>query len=300
MPVVASRVGLLDLPLAAGAVNAPINDPTVDGLLGYIRHWLKWALDAKFATMTEPPLRDPNDPTSTADACPLANLYFADPSLLVDRFKKPALFGWWDERSKRVQFTTVKDLRVRTIHVLYVFDRIKGTDKASKELGGVDGLTRYAGLLATVDAVMLRAFSRFSHPTYQPSQTGFAAGADIRRALSLHALEYLGGQPFGLSEIDTETVREAASGAGGGRHLKDGGVNEIYPCLRCSFTVTDVIGVDTLNLLDEGGTAPDDTGDVFVTLRVAENDLDDPLTLIDGVVPGDFGNMEDPTPCVLS
>ena len=289
MPKVDSLVGPLALPAVAGATDATIDDPVVSGLLAYVAHWIKWGLDARLATMTAPPCRDPEDPLSVADACPDANRFDTDPSLLVESFNKPALFAWWDGRDVYQQFTTVKTVRVRGIQFLYVFDKIVDSDGPS-DTSGISGQTRWAGLLNIVAALMQRAFSRYRHPTFTPPGLGIAAGADIRNALQIKAIAYEGGQPLGLAELDAETVRAAAGAAGSQRATAEGGISVVYPCLRFSMKVTEPVGLDTFLDIDAGDPSPDDTGDLFGTLRGAENDLDNPLTFLDGILPGDDGS----------
>jgi hypothetical protein len=288
VPSATSQVGLLQLPIAAGATDATLADPVVDGLLAYVAHWIKWGLDAKLATMTAPPCKDPGDVTAVADACPTANRFGTDPSLLVESFNKPALFCWWDGRDSVKQFTIVKSMRVRGIQFLYVFDAIKDSDGPSDpDATGIEAKVRWAGLLNVVASLMQRAFTRYSHPTFTPSTTGAATGADIRVSLGLTDLLYEGGQPLGLGEMITEAVRQAASAAGSRQTTEEGGFSVIYPCLRFSAKVTELIGDDEFNDLDNGGTAPDDTGDIFVTLRGAESDLGDPVDIVVGIIPSD-------------
>ena len=253
--------------------------------MAYVAHWIKWGLDAKLATMTAPPCKDPDDVTAVANACPTANRFGVDPSLLVEQFNKPALFCWWDGRDERKPLTIVKTTRVRGIQFLYVFDALRDSDGPSDT--GVEASARWAGLLNVVASLMHRAFVRYSHPTFTPSTTGAAAGADIRISLGLTSLLYEGGQPLGLGELDAEAVRQAASAAGSRQTTREGGFSVIYPCLRFSAKVTELIGADEFNDLDNGGTAPDDTGDIFVTLRGAELDLGDPVDIVTGIIPSD-------------
>lgn len=269
MPSPDTLVGGIPIPVPAGATDQPIVDVTVDGLLGYLGFWVKFALDGKLATMTAPPV---------PDACPVANRRRQNPSSLVARFNKPALFAWWNGKSVTKPWTTLKDVRQRDIQVLYVFDRIVDAD----------ALERYAGLIGAVDAAWNRAISRRAHPSYAPP--GCRLGTPIAVALNLNDLSYLGGQEGFLAEQATSSARQAAVQTGPVR-LGKGSANGItsgYPSLLGTFRVLEEVGVDTT--LDT-----DAQGDVLFHASIVNGDPASPLALdqrylesLDAVDPGDL------------
>lgn len=264
MPIVDSTVANLPIPVAAGTQDAPIVDPTVAGLLDYLGFWLRYALNSKLGTMTAPPV---------ADACPVANRYTVNPSSLVARFNKPALFVWWDGKSVVKPFTTIKDVRQRDFQALYVFDRV-----GSDTIAGQDARARYAGLISTVDATFLRAISRRAHPGYAPA--GFRAGTPIGVILGVNAIDYLGGQEGFLQELPAPSARNAAVQTGPTK-LSRGNANGIlqgYPCLRAVFRVVEECGADT-------ETAADEAPDMLFMPQLGGGDPADPLPLDNRYLP---------------
>jgi hypothetical protein len=262
VPSIATFVGPLAIPVVPGAADAPILDPTVAGLLDYLAYWSKLALDPVLATMTAPPV---------PDTCPVANRFAVNPAKLVQRFSRPALFLWWDNKSIVRPFTTTKDVRQRDLQALYVFDRI-----TTDTINGNDAPTRYAGLIGALDAAWARAVSRRNHPQY--ALPGFRVNTPIAVQLALNDLKYLGGQEGALQELVTASARAAAvTTVGSPAKLQRGSANgilQVYPCLRGVFRVVEEVGVDT--------PQPSDlTPDVLFQARVAggEGDPNDPLDL---------------------
>lgn len=258
MPIVDSTVGRVPVPLPPGPADAPIVDPTVAGLLDYLAFWAKYALEPKLLTMTAPPV---------TDACPVASRYPVNPSSLVARFNRPALFVWWDGKSIIRPWTTVKDVRQRDFQALYVFDRV-----ASDTVAGEDARIRYAGLISALDAAWARAISRRNHPNYQPP--GFRANTPIGIILGVNAIDYLGGQEGFLQELSTSSARAQAVQTGPPRLSRGNaiGILQGYPCLRSVFRVVEEIGVDTPTPAD---TAPD----LLYTPSVVSGDPLNPLAL---------------------
>lgn len=279
MPTVDTFVGNLEVPVPAGDTDAGIPDPTVDGLLPYLAFWTQYTLNAKLATMTAPPV---------PDACPPANQYARNPSKLVARFNRPALFLWWNGKSVVKPFTTIKDVRTRDLNALYVFDRI-----ASDTTAGADAIDRYRGLISTVEAAWVRAISRRAHPGYAPPGApgggNWPAGTPIAIALGLNDLNYLGGTEGWLAEFPTASARESAVQTGPTR-LKRGltqGMLQGYPSLLGVFRVVEEVGVDQavpadtaaeLFLMPSVGTDPTNTlplDDRFFGVDAIDTDPDD-------------------------
>ncbi len=231
MPTVDTFIGGLEVPVPAGAIDAPIPDPTVDGLLPYLAFWVQYVLNPKLATMTAPPV---------TDACPVANRFGHNPAKLVERITPPALFGWWNGKSVVKSWTTIKDVRQRDLNFLYVFPRIASDTGQS----GIKAVERYRGLISTVDAAWTRAISRRSHPGY--AAPGFQPGTPIAIILGLNDIGYLGGQEGFLAEFPSASAREAAVQTGPTK-LKRGstrGIVQGYPSLLGTFRVLEEVGVD--------------------------------------------------------
>lgn len=260
----ASTVATLALPAPVGAGDAPIVDPTVNGLLSYLAYWIQYTLNPVLAVMSAPPV---------ADACPTANRYACNPSSLVARYMAPALFAWWDGKSTTKQWTTMKDVRTRDIRVMYIFDRVASDTKSA-----VDARIRYAGLISTVDAAFTKAISRRAHPSYPSS--GFRPGTPIGVMLGLTEIDYVGGQELFLAGLPTASARAAAVQPSGPARLNRGdsvGVVQGYPALAAVFRVVEVCGPDTV--------LPGDTmGDLFLDPTVGD-DPSAPLALDERLLP---------------
>lgn len=221
---VASNIGGVTLPLAAGTINDASNDAAADLIGQYARHWLKAMLDARLAVQT---------PTS-ADACPATNVYSWNPEEVWqrDEIGKPAMFVWQSGQSTIIDRTLVYSYRQRPMSLYYIF----------AEMHMPSAMTMRAGLMQDVDAVLVRAFDRLSHPTF--SFGGYPQGENIRGMLTGKledfGVEYLGGEPQLLAAIP---------GGAGGRGLDDyGRVQRVYIGLLGQLTVFERINLDTFSL----------------------------------------------------
>lgn len=271
MPTVDSFVGPLQLPAPAGEQDAPIQDATAAALVDYCAFWLQWGLNAKLATMTRPR----QDSATPLDASPVANRYTTAPSALYLTRKLPALFVWWDGTSKEVQYSITQWMNVRDFKVLWIFERISGSD--APEL-----LQRYSGLIATANALFARAFDRLAHPGYTLAGSGFAAGTDIRTMFSLRGVEYEGGQEGFLKELPQKSARDITISAGK-RSLDaaQGGIVSGYPALFAKIRTWEDIGLDHVSDPDDvlrDGSLGITTGGTPVMTRV--------LPAPDGTEPG--------------
>ncbi len=239
MPSASNTVGLLSLPVPAGAQDSALDDPTLMGLLAYLGHWLGVSLDAKFAA-----LRGTN--ATTAGACPTANRFPWDPSTYFVRGDQkggseashfPALYAWRIGRPQFLPYSSVQDLRKQTIGVAYVFD----------ELTLPGGWTRRSGVLSAVDGVFFSAVSRCYHPTF--GLNGAPAGTPIAVSLRLSGpgLTYDGGEQTMLAPVPGQSL---ARGAG-----QDGHVLRAYPTLRAQFTVYEL--VTAFEAEDPGDVVPE-------------------------------------------
>src|SRR5262249_59907819 len=109
-----SRGGGLVLPIPAGALNADLVDPTLDGLGDFLRFMLRHDLNARLATIEG----------TSADALPPENLFLYDPATYFVRNQIPALYVWWSGRATRVPWRLAYDVRMRRVSALYGFDEI--------------------------------------------------------------------------------------------------------------------------------------------------------------------------------
>lgn len=178
---VSAKVGALDIPIQSGGVKERLSDPLVDKLLDFSAFVIKNALDAKLHDLLG---------TST-DAVPEKNRFPYNP--LEPRGKHrvlspPALFVWWNGRSKISKHSSIYYMRERELRLLYVFPELPQTAE----------LERRAGLLNAVDACLHQASFWMGHDEY-------GSGASIRSQLGYPCMtewEYLGGEPgrFGIDE----------------------------------------------------------------------------------------------------
>jgi hypothetical protein len=275
MPSVDSDVASFSLPVPAGAVDADLPDPTIDGLLAYIGFWIKWGLDAKLATMTRPPV---------TDACPVASRYGVNPAALVARFNPPALFCWWDDKSKSGQASTIRLTRERALQVVYIFGLVKAADIQSDSMRIV-----LRGLISAVDAILFRAFDRKGHTGYAPP--GFPLDTDIRVALDLNEVTYDGGQEIFLPEFVTASTRQLSGATAAAASKQGKGIQNIYPALRGTVRVQEDVGRDTA--LDPGDVTPE----LLATIKGnTEGGVDDAMEIMQRYLTRPDGTEEFPLP----
>lgn len=275
MPLVDTTVGPLPLPAPAGTAQAPLVDETVARLIDYCAFWLNDQLNAKIATMTSPSVPKAV-PVTTLGASP-TNVYANPPDALYLKRKLPALFIWWNGNSKSQWFSTVRRSRVRTLSLLYVFERVKNVDNEAV----------WAGLTATCDAIMHRAFDRRSHPNYTYPTSGFGPGTDIRIMNNWLDVEYNGGSPGFLKETAGESMRQIAGSSGNQRKLNaQGGIQAMYPALSATITVEEEVGTDT------NFDPTDVLHDVGVTISAAEGQ-DDAEPFLERILHEPDGSGED-------
>lgn len=271
MPTVDSLVGPLPLPAPAGAPNAEFPEPTTAFLLSYLRFWLKWGLDTKIRSMTQPPVHD---------AVPVANAYTNSPSATYLTRKLPALFVYWNGKSKNEHYSTVRLMRVRDFAVLYTFEKLIGPEVVS----------RWSGLVSSVDAIFSRAFDRLAHPAYTIDGS-HPAGQDIRDMFSWMGVEYSGGSEGFLQPTPEAAMRELTTAAGrAGANKAQGGIQEGYPSFLGTVRIWEEIGRD--QPLD-----PEDLNhDGTATLAGGEGTGDVEPNLLERILPAPDGTseLEDP------
>ncbi len=274
MPGPANRVGLLELPLAAGEANSEIDDPTVSGLLDYFSHWIRASLNTKLANLAG----------TSADAVPTANRFPWGPERGFVRGAQdgavnpfPALYVWWTGKSQRRAYSSLKDIRRREIGIAWLYD----------DLVYPGAMTRRHGLLASVDAALENACSLKYHPSY--SYNGGKAGQAITVSLKLagDGLNYLGGQATRWAAIPGDGAANA--GLQGGR---DAGHNiRAYPVLDATVEVFELVEQFMPN-------DPEDVGrEILTTLSTADQGSpDDAIEIMQRYLPKPDGTEPFPNP----
>jgi hypothetical protein len=172
MPTYDSAVGALELPLAPGAQDTPIDDPVVAGLGDYLRFCIRYDLNQKLANLRG----------TSADAVPAGNLFGWNPLEPSATFLRsrgagqpsplPALYVW-GSKGRTVAQTIVYDVEERDIGILWVFD----------EIVVPEGLEDRYGLRNAVAKAIGRAISLRAHPAYR--YNGGPAGVPIALSLGL-------------------------------------------------------------------------------------------------------------------
>lgn len=258
MPTATSTVGPLDMPLPAGATESAVDDPTLSGLARYLAFWLNLDLNTKLANL----------PGTSSTAVPVDNVFLWDPGKYFVRGRGdgasspiPALYLWRMGRSQYARYSTVYDMRLSTIGLLWAFDELVLPGSFED---------RY-GLVGAADASLFRAVQLGYHPSYTP--VGGRAGTHIAVALSLcaHGVLYDGGEQGLLSPIPEATE---ARGVGG-----DGPVLRAYPSLRGTFRVWERVN-GYLPL------ATDAAPELAVTMGVTDGDPSAPLPFFQRYLPG--------------
>lgn len=269
MPSLSSTVGAEPIPVPSGTANSRIADVAVDGLLAYLGHWIKYALDPKLAVLLGP------DPAlQITDACPTANRFAYDPKgwwvQCILNTKLPGLWIW-RKSWKRIEYSTLYSWRESTIGLLYAFPEVLGPR----------GLPTWTAIPEVVDAAVTRAHQRGSHPTFaycdKPAGTFFP-----------HTITAPGVLRW--QYLDSTQALEAAgpatgSGAGG---MPDIGLEQyVYMTLRGTIVLHEKVLNDTL--LD-----PDDVNNgIAVGISVNEQgDMNSPLHLMDRAFPGPDGSSD--------
>jgi hypothetical protein len=194
------QVGALTLPVpVASPTTAKLTDPVVEAILDYLAWSLNTDLSMRLAQLTG---------TSTT-AVPTANRFTFDPFEPRGhsvRRPVPALFVWWDGTSTPYPFSQLHNGRQRTISVMYIFD----------ELPALAEMDRRSGLMAAVEASVVKALDRRHHPSY--SYNSMPLGTPIDESVGdAHQWDvaYLGGQGIqrvGIDDTSTTPALDRPSG----------------------------------------------------------------------------------------
>ena len=213
MPSEASAVGALDLPIAAGSVGEKVSDPLIDAILDFASFYIKDVLDDKLKNILPSGMM--------VDAVPTENRFDfnpTEPQGIQIKLPVPALFVWWEGKSRVHEQTVIYCYQQRPIEIMYVFP----------ELPQLTELKRRSGLLSSVDAAMHKMSKRQLHSSYAYNEK--PAGMGISQAIApidVVSWSYVGGVPgrFGIGE-----------GVGAERRVKKNSGRD-YPALRGQFNV---------------------------------------------------------------
>lgn len=257
MPTAINAVGPLELPLDPGPINTAIDDPVVTGLLDYLAFWLRASLNAKLANLHG----------TSGDAAPVKNRFPWDPATYFVRGRQdgaaspfPALYVWWTGKSTTVPYSILKEARMRTIGVCWIFD----------ELTLPGALEDRHGLRAAVDAVISTAISLGHHPAY--GLNGARPGSPLAVSLNLcaHGMRYDGGTQGLMAAIPGTGAANAGLAAG----RDTGHVVRAYPTLQGMIQVWE--RVEQFAPADPGDVAPE----ILATVATnGEGSVDDAETV---------------------
>jgi hypothetical protein len=245
-------IGLMEIPLRSEGANTSIADPTITGLLDYIRFWIVDGLQQK--------ITDPND--TQPDPLPASNVFDYDPGgnwvrNLNEAGQKaiPALYMWQTGASKVDLWTIVQYKRSRTLKLMYI----------AQPIFGPDGSSVFSGLASSVDAILTKSYARGRHPDY--GYSGAARGTPIGVSLNLLGWKYDGGEVGVMAPIPEVSARP---GSPSGGNLID-----YYPALRGQLTVHELVGLEELDESDRMAEIP------FSANVNDPADANGPLTVLD-------------------
>jgi hypothetical protein len=257
MPSASSNVGPLTLPLAPGAPDSAVDDPTVSGLADYLRFCIRFDLNAKLANLSG----------TSADAVPAGNVFLwnpLQPGALFTRGRGdgaanpfPALYVWGG-RGRMSEQTLVYDAEERDIGLVWLFD----------ELLLPGALVDRSGLRNAVIKSIERAISRRAHPAY--SYQGGPTGVPIAVSLGLS------GRGILLTACDQGMLSPVPSTIGAAQ-ASDQPAVRAFPAVMATLQVCERVQAP--------GPVPADVGDVYFTPALGGPDPLDPLILPTRLLP---------------
>lgn len=255
-----SNIGLLPLPVPAGAEADALPDPLVLALLDYLGFWLRTMLDVKLLSMGGAVPERPEE--NHASAAPLANLfpYNPEPGQIWRRNPKPALYLWWSGRSRTEIKTLAYRNRIREISFLWIWCETQAPQNDE---------IRY-GTLAAVDGIVRMAIEEGYHPEY--GYNGAALGTPIWRSAGLVDLVCGESAPGVLAPIPETGNRLSES---------PGQILNYYPAVKGSFTIAERIGRIS------GAEAPQVNEELEQTVTTNESaDTAGGVEVVELIVPG--------------
>lgn len=274
MPTTTNSVGLLTLPVPAGALNTALDDPTLTGLIDYLAFWLRAALNTKLANLQG----------TAADAVPATHRFPWDPASYFVRGDQdgeanpfPALYCWWQGRGVRERITLLKSARRRELGVCWVFE----------ELVLPGALTDRYGLTGAADAAIQSACDLGYHPSY--AYNGGPAGQHIAVSLGLTAwgIRYENGQQGLMAPIPGQGAANAGLNSG----RADGHIVRAFPCVNITLNVWEEIKPF------EAADPDDVAGEMLTDLRAnGEGGVDDAPEILERYLDRPDGTESFPNP----
>lgn len=264
MTTVASKIGATELPLVAGAANAPISEPFLNLMLAYLGHWIKTSIDPQLSLLQGPSVAS-GVAVAVTDACPTTTRYphdpgswwMRDPLLLGDEETGdgaiPAFYIW--ERSCKVEpYSLVYDMQARNLGIFYVFP----------ECRGLDGQRARAGLLSAINKVLMRASQRNSHPTFTYQSTSYPNVPVTSIIAERGRLSWAYTEGTCGMMVPVPSANAAPGGTAAGGYTQYG-----FPALTGTIMTKELIGHDTL-------VDPDDVA-FDTTMSIYTNEEGNPL-----------------------
>lgn len=266
MPSTNFFVGNQLVPVPTAGQDSAITDPTLDGLLGYFGHWLKFAFDAKFSEM-----RGPDTSAAITDACPAGNRFPWDHRNTFMRphnvgggtlaVPLPGLWLWETSILDAEKYHTLwYDAHIRTLRMAYIFPQIQIPD----------GMRSRSGIIATAGRVIRKAVVESRHPTF--AWNGGPPGASILNTLNLIGLGITQMQSTVLLSVPTNN-------ASNGMPSNTGQIQRFFPALDVTLNV--------IERVDQW--LPVYPDDALVDDEVTLNETDgsgDPIELLIRDIPG--------------
>ena len=260
MPTDNTTVGPQALPVAAGAANESLDDTTLDGLLAYLRHWLKASLDAKLAQQG-----GPETSAAITDACPEDHVFAWNHRGTFVRKDEagtkplPGLWAWEESQESTSEYATLLyEVVRREIRVHYIFPEVMLPK----------GYNARDGLMPTVARVFAKAAERGKHSTF--GYAGADEGTPIWESCGWRHWEYVGGR-FEPAAMLPGNTRSAASARA------EGAEKRFYPSFLATFRIWERIGL-------QEPTAADAIADGSLVIQIANDDDETALALMERVL----------------
>lgn len=178
-----SKVGGLTLPITAEQSGEQLADPMVKELLARSAHAIRLDLTNRFRNIR--PVGSITDPVPPDNMFPFNPM---EPRGIKVKLPLPALFIWWEGDSRWKDWSQLKWLRERDLHLMYVFT----------EPPQIEALTERVGVLNAVDACLFKMSQRRVYPTYEDNRTA----ADVIGGRCAASWQWMGGRMgrFGIDE----------------------------------------------------------------------------------------------------
>ena len=249
------ELGALELPVPAGATNAPLLDPVLEAIADFLGFMFRHDLDAKLATLPG------TSATAVAQSTHVFTFNPHEPRGHSVKRPLPSLYVWWDGESTPWNPARYMTGRERTIEALYVFD----------EPPARDPMENRRGLFAAVDGIFLRSAAASAHPEY--AYNGRALGTALHRSTDVGqwGWVYEGGQGGSIKRIGIDDADAAV-----GKRRRKPTQPRSFPAYSAKFKLQELLqpaastartlSADFVVDMDHGQGGPD------ILERIAEYD----------------------------